>query len=198
METSKYLNLETNQGFPTEAGILFSLRAVLRDVSLVARLARLFREPTADDGVRAPADASTDPSTVYRGDGGDRAESDGDEAASEPSTEGAVSGLAVVVQEPPAGVRRYELTVRAGTAISTVDPGLLTRHFERFDDATGVVRARAVDVDGKGRTIETATPLFTVRFDEPVDPDTVSVDGTLTGHDEEPVPWSRVRLTPVD
>lgn len=185
-------------GVLDRVGILFPFGAVLRHVSLVGRLARLFREPTADDGIRESADAPDDPNVVYRGDGGTGPERDVGEEGGGTPTEGATSGLAVVVQAPPAGVRRYELTVRADTAVSTVDPGLLTRHFERFDDARGVVRARAVDVDGRGRIIETATPLFTVRFDDPVDPDTVSVDGTLTGHDEEPVPWSRVRLTPVD
>ncbi|WP_162562424.1 hypothetical protein [Salinigranum rubrum] len=171
------------------------------------RLARLFREPAAADGVHdrhaadvtdqpdstdstGPTDStgSTDPADAYRGDGGSEGGA---------STATRSRAVAVVVQAPPAGVRRYELTVRADAPVESVDPGLLTRLFETFDEGRGVVRARAVDVDGRGAEIE-ATPLFTVRFAEPVDTETVSVDGTLTGHDEEPVPWSRVRLTPVE
>jgi hypothetical protein len=160
-------------------------------VSLVERLARLFREPT-DDGPTQGGGGDTD---GYRGDGG---ATPGDRGGAEGNDDRSASDLAVVVQTPPAGVRRYELTVRAGTPVEAVEPGLLTSLFETFDDGDGVVRVRAVDVDGKGTGLETATPLFTVRFAESVDPDTVSVDGTLTGHDEEPVPWSLVRLTPVD
>lgn len=147
-------------------------------MSLVDRLARLFRDPTAAD-----ADSASD---AYRGDGGGE---DVDVTRTD--------AVAVVVQDPPAGVRRYELTVRGDTAVEAVDPGLLTRLFETFDEGSGVVRARAVDVDGHGTDVEAATPLFTVRFADSVATETVSLDGTLTGHDEEPVPWSRVRLTPV-
>jgi hypothetical protein len=163
-------------------------------VSLVERLARLFREPAAADGVhdRNAAD-STDPADAYRGDGG----SEGGESEAGASTATRSRAVAVVVQAPPAGVRRYELTVRAEAPVESVDPGLLTRLFETFDEGRGVVRARAVDVDGRGTAVD-ATPLFTVRFAEPVDAETVSVDGTLTGHDEEAVPWSRVRLTSVE
>jgi hypothetical protein len=153
-------------------------------VSLVNRLARLFREPTPDDAEHSPeSDAST-----YRRDGGDPAADD----------DGRTTAVAVVVQAPPAGVRRFELTVRADAPVAGVDPDLLTRHFETFDDGPGVVRARAVDVDGHGRAVETATPLFVVRFAEAVAPDTVALDGSIDGHDEEPVPWSRLRLTTVD
>lgn len=194
-------HLETNRWFETTAGSLFSPPAVSPGVSLVNRLARLFREPAADStsvrdapsGTSPDADASTAqadadaPSDAYRADGG-----------ADASPPGRSDALAVVVQSPPAGVRRYELTVRADTAVEAVDPGLLTRLFETFDEGTGVVRARAVDVDGRGTDVEAATPLFTVRFVDPVDPETVSLDGTLTGHDEEPVPWSRLRLTPVE
>jgi hypothetical protein len=154
-------------------------------VSLVARLARLFREPTPDDPADGP-DGDTQPD--YRGDGGASAADDGT----------GTTAVAVVVQAVPAGVRRFELTVRADVAVAGVDPELLTRHFETFDDGPGVVRARAVDVDGHGRHVETATPLFVVRFDEPVDPETVALDGNIDGHDEEAVPWSRLRLTPVE
>jgi hypothetical protein len=173
----KYRNLEGNRWSESTADILFSFPAFPPDVSLVDRLARLFREPAAADA-EPPTDA-------YRGDGG------GEDAARS-------DAVAVVVQDPPAGVRRYELTVRGDTPVETVDPGLLTRLFETFDEGRGVVRARAVDVDGHGTDIEAATPLFTVRFVDPVVTETVSLDGTLTGHDEEPVPWSRVRLTPVE
>lgn len=156
-------------------------------MSLVDRLARLFREPTPDDrSVRSSG------GTDYRGDGGERTADDGNDDETD------VTAVAVVVQAPPAGVRRFELTVRADAPVAGVEPELLTRHFETFDDGPGVVRARAVDVDGHGRHVETATPLFVVRFDEPVDPDAVALDGSVDGHDEEPVPWSRLRLTPVD
>jgi hypothetical protein len=159
-------------------------------VSLVDRLARLFREPSTD----AP-EAGSD--VDYRGDGGAAPSDDGDSTDGNGATDG-TTAVAVVVQAPPAGVRRFELTVRTDAPVAGVDPGLLTRHFETFDDGLGVVRARAVDVDGHGRDVETATPLFVVRFADRVDPDAVALDGTVDGHDEEPVPWSRLRLTPVD
>ncbi len=180
-------------------------------MSLVERLARLFRDPTAADGgrERGAADVtdqpdstgstdSTDSAGASRGDGeSEDDESDDGGSESGESTATRSRAVAVVVQAPPAGVRRYELTVRTDSPVESVDPGLLTRLFETFDEGRGVVRARAVDVDGLGREID-ATPLFTVRFAEPVDTETVSVDGTLTGHDEEPISWSRVRLTPVE
>ena len=195
-----------------------SLGPVGSSVSLLERLARLFREP-ADGGATAervttvgaptgePSAAPDDPGDEGRdrAHGDDASDTHGrpaDEAATGPSPEdGSVTGtnaVAVVVQNPSAGVRRFELTVRAGVPIAGVDPGLLTSLFESFDEGPGTVRARAVDVDGKGTEVEAAAPLVTVRFAEPVDPDSVSVDGTIDGHDEEPVPWSRVRLTPVD
>jgi hypothetical protein len=156
-------------------------RAVAPSVSLIERLARLFREPAAGDagGTRA-------------GDGGsDRPAADGGAGA------GGTTAVAVVVQSPPAGVRRYELTVRADAPVAGVDPDLLTLTFETTDLGTGAVRVRAVDVEGRGKAVD-AAPLFVVRFAETVDPATVSLDGHLDGHDEEAVPWSRVRLTPVD
>lgn len=164
-------------------------------MSLVNRLARLFREPAPDD---AEHDSGSGAPT-YRRDGGDSIADDStvDDATADDSTEG-TTAVAVVVQAPPAGVRRFELTVRAEARVAGVDPDLLTRHFETFDDGPGIVRARAVDVDGHGRDIQTATPLFVVRFETAVDPDTVALDGSIDGHDEEPVPWSRLRLTPVD
>lgn len=191
-DVDTYRNLETNQRFSATAGILISLPVLVCGVSLVERLARLFREPTADR-----ADVQGGPSDAYRGDGGSDHNADEDAATDRNGHDGA-HAVAVVVQAPPAGVRRFELTVRAETRIERVDPGLLPNLFETFDEADGVVRARSVDVDGDGKTIDSATALFTVRFAESVDPETVSVDGTLTGHDEEPVPWSRVRLTPVE
>lgn len=113
-------------------------------------------------------------------------------------TDGGAPGIAVVVQSPPAGVRRYELTVRADVPVVDVHPELLTSTFERFDDGEGVVRARAVDVDGRGRTVDDTATLFVVTFESAVDPATVSVDGSLDGHDEEAVPWSHVQLTTTD
>jgi hypothetical protein len=206
-------------------------------VSLMSRLARLFREPITDDragecGATVATDDGDRP-TGDRGGGRGRRESDepvrGESTVEDerPGTDGigdavgerddptggdsdtdaddaatnvetVTDAVAVVVQSPPAGVRRFELTVRADAAIAGVDPDLLTMHFETFDDGPGVVRARAVDVEGRGREIEAAAPLFVVRFERPVDPDTVALDGSLDGHDEEPVPWSRVRLTPLE
>lgn len=169
-------------------------------MSLVDRLARLFREPTDDE--EPPARRADRAPDTYRSDGGESGtNADGDAEAETGPDAGSgrdARRVAVVVQAPPAGVRRYELTLRAAAAVETVEPGLLTRLFETFDDGSGVVRARAVDVDGNGKAVDAATPLFTIHFEAPVDPETVSVDGTLTGHDEAPVPWSRVRLTPVD
>jgi hypothetical protein len=162
---------------------------------LLGRLLELFREPTGtgatDEGGprRARADGDDRSGDATHG----AAASDRGEAG-----DGDTDAIAVVVQAPPAGVRRFELTLGADVAVTGVDPELLTSHFEAFDEGTGTVRARAVDMEGHGRTIEAAAPLFVVRFDAPVDPDTVSLDGTIDGHDEEPVPWSRVRLTPVD
>ncbi|WP_318569670.1 hypothetical protein [Salinigranum marinum] len=168
---------------------------------VLSRLLRLFREPT--DG--AAATGTTDDGGSRRA----RADGDGQSGSASEDRGGAASdrgdggdgdtdAIAVVVQAPPAGIRRFELTLRAGVPVTDVDPELLTSHFEAFDEGTGTVRARAVDMEGHGRTIEAAAPLFVVRFGAPVDPDTVSLDGTVDGHDEEPVPWSRVRLTPVD
>ena len=169
-------------------------------MSLVNRLARLFREPTHDDAAARGSDGGD---FDYRGDGGDDGTggdgTDGDGTDGDGTDdEGATRAVAVVVQAVPAGVRRFELTVRGDAPVAGVEPELLTRHFETFDGGPGVVRARAVDVDGHGRHVETATPLFVVRFEEPVDPETVALDGSIDGHDEEPVPWSRIRLTPVD
>ncbi|WP_152041302.1 hypothetical protein [Salinigranum salinum] len=176
------------------------------------RLARLFREPTDDDHVVAgrPATTESDSATTDDASGsGDDSSDPTDEdthavtddeeepTAAHESVEGGVDAVAVVVQAPPAGVRRFELTVRATVPVAAVEPALLTRHFETFDEGVGVVRARAVDVDGNGRDVE-AAPLFVVRFAAPADPDTVSLDGSLDGHDEEPVPWSQVRLIPVE
>jgi hypothetical protein len=146
------------------------------------------------DGSAASGGEGGDGASDARGspaDGGGTDAAPGDPAAD-------TDAVAVVVQAPSAGVRRFELTVRAGAPVAGVDPGLLTSLFESFDDGGGVVRARAVDVDGKGKEVEAAAPLFTFRFAEAVDPESVAVDGSIDGHDEEPVPWSRVRLTPVD
>jgi hypothetical protein len=185
-------------------------------VSLFDRLARLFREP-ATAGERAASteppegtrerSGSEDPERGRTAGGGDdpAAESDDGRDGSPPGSDDGTSptgaradALAVVVQTPPEGVRRYELTLRGDVLVASVEPGLLTSLFETFDEGPGVVRARAVDVDGRGRSVDGAAPLFVVRFAEPVDPETVSLDGSVDGHDEEPVPWSRVRLTPVD
>lgn len=189
-------------------------------MSLFERLARLFREPgtvgetTASgeplDGARERS-GRDDPHRQRttgnrRQDGGDKptAGSDGEDSspagsdADPPSSDARTDAVAVVAQAPPEGVRRYELTLRAEVPVAGVEPGLLTSLFETFDEGPGVVRARAVDVDGRGSSVEAAAPLFVVRFAEPVDPETVSLDGSIDGHDEEPVPWSRVRLTPVD
>lgn len=161
----------------TIGGTVLSVEHVVPGVSLMERLARLFREPTTDGGTDVDAHERDDRST--------RTTSD-------------ATSLAVVVESPPAGVRRYELTVRAETAVAAVEPDLLSLHFETFDEGSGTVRARAVDVEGTGRTIESAATLFVVRFASAVAPETVSLDGTIDGHDEEPVPWTRVRLTPAD
>lgn len=186
------------------AGTVLHVERVESGVSLVDRLARLFREPT-DDSVATGGPATTDDASGSGDDSSDRTDedthaiTDDDEepTAAHESVESGVDAVAVVVQAPPAGVRRFELTVRATVPVAGVDPELLTRHFETFDEGTGVVRARAVDVDGNGRDVE-AAPLFVVRFAAPADPDTVSLDGSIDGHDEEPVPWSQVRLTPVE
>ena len=164
---------------------------------VLGRLLRLFREPT--DGA-AETERDGDPRRG-RADGDDHSGGAGGNhgaAARGDGGGGDTDAVAVVVQAPSAGVRRFELTLRADVTVTGVDPELLTSHFEAFDEGTGTVRARAVDMEGHGRTVEAAAPLFVVRFDAPVDPDTVSLDGTIDGHDEEPVPWSRVRLTPVD
>jgi hypothetical protein len=164
------------------------------------RLLRLFREPTDETAAPGATDDGGPRCARADGDGrsGSPSEDDGAAASDRGDGGGDTDAVAVVVQAPPAGVRRFELTLRAGVAVTDVDPDLLTSHFEVFDEGTGAVRARAVDMEGHGRTIEAAAPLFVVRFDAPVDLDTVSLDGTVDGHDEEPVPWSRVRLTPVD
>lgn len=193
-------------------------RAPPPNVSLFERLARLFREPAVTDETAAggePPDAPlgdrddrdrrgvTDGSRDDGGDGLTAGSDDGEDVSTGGVDDGTspaarTDAVAVVVQAPPEGVRRYELTLRADVPVAGVEPGLLTSLFETFDEGPGAVRARAVDVDGRGSSVEAAAPLFVARFAEPVDPGTVSLDGSIDGHDEEPVPWSRVRLTPVD
>jgi hypothetical protein len=179
-------------------------------VSLFDRRARLFREPATTDETAASGELSDGPQERgRRGDpgGGDEPpaspDGSGDDTSAgsddRPAPNGTRAGaVAVVVQAPPEGVRRYELTLRGDVPIAGVEPELLTSLFESFDEGSGVVRSRAVDVDGRGRAVDGAAPLFVVRFAEPVDPETVSLDGSIDGHDEEPVPWSRIRLTPVE
>ena len=185
------LDLETKSGLDYRAevrtaGTVLHVERVESGVSLMDRLARLFREPTDDDHVVADRPATTEngPATTddASGSGDDSSDPTGEDThavtdddaeptAAHESVEGGVDAVAVVVQAPPAGVRRFELTVRATVPVAAVEPALLTRHFETFDEGTGVVCARAVDVDGNGRDVE-AAPLFVVRFAAPADPDT--------------------------
>lgn len=152
--------------------------------SLFDRVAGLFRESSRDDR-RGDARETTP---------GRDAPPAGDRS------DGPVAAVAVVLQRAPAGIRRFDLRVSVPDAAgTTVQPGLLAAHFEqsRPDDTT--VRLRAVDFTGEGRTVTGAVPLASLRFEESIPPDAVSLSVTAAlDHDGDSLPTEWLRLTPVE
>lgn len=106
--------------------------------------------------------------------------------------------VSVVVDASAEGVQKYTARVACeGGAIETVEPGALERFFEIVEGGAGsrFVRARAVDMTGEARHIEKATPLFTVRFAEPVALSAIQLNfETIIDHDGEAVDSESLRF----
>lgn len=110
--------------------------------------------------------------------------------------------VSVVVDASPEGVQKYTARVACdGGEIDAVEPGALERFFETVDGGEGsqFVRARAVDMTGEARHIEEPTPLFNVRFTEPVDLLSITLRfETILDHDGETVPDESLRFDAIE
>jgi hypothetical protein len=111
--------------------------------------------------------------------------------------------VSVVVDAAPEGVQKYTARVACDetTEIETVEPGVLERFFETVEGGQGsqFVRARAVDMTGEARHIEAPTPLFTVRFAEPVALSSIRLHfETILDHDGETVPNESLRFDAIE
>lgn len=110
--------------------------------------------------------------------------------------------VSVVVDAAPEGVQKYTARVACDAGeIEAVEPGTLEAFFEVVEGGTGsrFVRARAVDMTGEARHIETPTPLFTVRFAEPVDLSAIRLTfETIVDHEGETVPNESLRFDAIE
>lgn len=111
--------------------------------------------------------------------------------------------VSVVVDAAPEGVQKYTARVACDetTEIETVDAGALERFFEIIEGGAGsqFVRARAVDMTGEARHIQEPTPLFTVRFVEPVALSAIRLHfETIIDHEGETVPTESLRFNAIE
>lgn len=113
-------------------------------------------------------------------------------------SEAETRAVAVIVDTSPDGVQKYTARVACeGGEIETVEAGALQRFFEIVEGGAGsqFVRARAVDMTGEARHITEPTPLFTVRFAEPVALSAIQLNfETIIDHDGEAVPAEALRF----
>ncbi|ATW87960.1 hypothetical protein halTADL_1167 [Halohasta litchfieldiae] len=118
------------------------------------------------------------------------------------TSEGETRAVSVVVDASPEGVQKYTARVACDDGeIESVDPGALERFFEIVEGGEGsrFVRTRAVDMTGEARHIEEPTPLFSVRFTEPVDLTAISLHfETILDHDSEDVPTESLRFNAIE
>lgn len=116
------------------------------------------------------------------------------------TSEATTTAVSVVVTDAPDGVQKYtaRLACNAPNAeIQAVEPGVLEQYFEIVEggEDASFVRARAVDMTGEAGELTEPTALLTVRFSEPVAPDTVRLQfETVVDHAGETVPDERLRF----
>ncbi|MFD1640815.1 hypothetical protein [Halohasta litorea] len=110
--------------------------------------------------------------------------------------------VCVVVDAAPEGVQKYTARVACDEGeIESVEPGALERFFEIIEGGVGsrFVRARAVDMTGEARHIQEPTPLFEIRFTEPVDLSSIRLTfETIIDHDGETVPNESLRFDAIE
>jgi hypothetical protein len=118
------------------------------------------------------------------------------------TSEGKTQAVSVVVDASPEGVQKYTARVACDDGeIESVEAGALERFFEIVEGGEGsrFVRARAVDMTGEARHIDEPTPLFTVRFTEPVDLAAISLHfETILDHEGEGVPNESLRFNAIE
>ncbi|MFO7833903.1 MAG: hypothetical protein R6V31_07580 [Halohasta sp.] len=119
-------------------------------------------------------------------------------------TQGAETARAVsvLVSAAPEGVQKYTARVACEDGeIGAVDAGALEAFFEVDEGGPGhqFVRARAVDMTGEARHIEEPTPLFAVRFSEPVELSSIRLTfETILDHAGERVPDEALRFDAIE
>jgi len=110
--------------------------------------------------------------------------------------------VSVLVSQSPEGVQKYTARVACEDGdITAVDAGALEAFFEVDEGGPGhrFVRARAVDMTGEARHIEEPTPLFAVRFAEPVDLQSIRLTfETILDHDGQTVPNDALRFDAIE
>ena len=110
--------------------------------------------------------------------------------------------VSVVVDASAEGVQKYTARVACEAGeIEAVEPGALEAFFEVAEGGEGsrFVRARAVDMTGEARHIEAPTPLFEVRFTEPVDLQSIRLTfETIIDHAGETVPNESLRFDAIE
>mgnify|MGYP006270776447 CR=1 FL=1 len=119
-------------------------------------------------------------------------------------TQGAETARAVsvLVSQSPEGVRKYTARVACEAGeIAAVEAGVLEAFFEIDEGGPGhqFVRARAVDMTGEARHIQEPTPLFEVRFADPVDLQSIRLTfETIQDHTGETVPDEALRFDAIE
>jgi len=110
--------------------------------------------------------------------------------------------VSVVVDASAEGVQKYTAHVACkGGEIEAVEPGALERFFEIVEggDGSRFVRVRAVDMTGEARHIDEPTPLFTIRFTEPVALSAIQLNfETIIDHDGETVSTESLRFDAIE
>lgn len=110
--------------------------------------------------------------------------------------------VSVVVDASPEGVQKYTARVACdGGEIEAVEPGVLERFFQIVEGGEGsqFVRARAVDMTGEARHINDPTPLFRLRFAEPVDLSSIRLHfESILDHEGETVPNESLRFDAIE
>ena len=110
--------------------------------------------------------------------------------------------VSVVVDASAEGVQKYTARVACeGGEIEAVEAGALEAFFEIAEGGAGsrFVRARAVDMRGEARHIQEPTPLFEVRFSEPVELPSIRLTfETIIDHAGETVPNESLRFDAIE
>ena len=115
------------------------------------------------------------------------------------------TAVSVVVTEAPEGVQKYTARVACDgggeSVIEAIEAGVLERYFEVVEGGGGTsfVRARAVDMTGEAGEITEPTPLFTIRFEEAVPPESITLTfEAILDHDGETIPDEQLRFDAVE